>query len=126
VITRRQLIGGGAVIGGAAVVGGYGHFALGDDFEQHVAGVLGTSVPVATELLRLARQRLGDFDYRVKASQFLAVTTFPGSELSEIAGRSKGVREFVEFMISDSFDNLIYLGIQRPSANVACAGLVKG
>lgn len=122
-VTRRQLIGGTAVAGGVLVAGGYGRFALGDEFEEHVASVLGTSVEVARRLTATARERLGDFDYRVKAAQFLAVTTFPGNELSELAGRSKGIREFVVHMIGDSVENLMYLGLQEPVDSLACTGL---
>jgi hypothetical protein len=125
-LTRRQLLGGGAVLGGVAVAGGYGHFALGDDFEKHVASVLGISPEAAKSLTDLAHDRLGDWDYRVKASQFLAVTTFPGEELSQVAGRNRGIREFVTAMIGDSYENLVYLGVQQPrGGSVACAGLVQ-
>jgi hypothetical protein len=124
-VTRRHLIGGGVVLLGAAAAGQYGRFALGDEFEEHVASVLGTSREVATLLTARVRERLGDFDYQVKATQFLAVTTFPGSELAKLKGREKGVREFVSHMIGDSVENLMYLGVQKPVDTPACTGLLR-
>ena len=80
--TRRQLVGGGAIVASAGVLAGYGHFALGDDFEEHVAGVLGISTPLAKRLVEGSRHRLPDVEYRARAAAFtiaLASAVFIGN-----------------------------------------------
>jgi len=124
-ITRRKLMAGGA--GGVVLLGGvgYGRFAVGDEFEEHVAGVLGTSTAVATRLTAAARKRLGGFEYDQVAARFLAVTTFPGSELAPGSIRDKAIRRLVTEMITESSENLIYLGLREPTDSLACSGLLR-
>ena len=121
--TRRRLVAGG--VAGAAVVAGagYGRYAIGDEFEQHVAGVLGTSTEAAKELLKGARERLGD-EYDLMAAEFLAVTTLP-IELAPSRTRRRAVRRLIPNLVSESRENLIYLGIQTPVPPAACSGLVR-
>lgn len=123
-ITRRKLMAGGA--GGVVLLGvGYGRFAVGDEFEEHVAGVLGTSTAVATRLTAAARKRLGGFEYDQVATRFLAVTTFPGSELAPGSIRDKAIRRLLTAMIAESTENLMYLGLRAPTDSLACSGLLR-
>jgi hypothetical protein len=124
-VTRRQALAGGAAGVAVLAAGGYGRFALGDEFEEHVAGVLGLDVVSATELLKGARERLGDNEYRIRAAQFLAVTTFPGEQTAPHGARNKGFGELVAFMSQGTFENLVMLGMARGDASRACAGLLK-
>jgi len=124
-ISRRKLLAGGA--GGVVLVAGvnYGRFALGDEFEEHVAGVLGTSTAVATQLTAAARERLGGFEYDQVATRFLAVTTFPGSELAPGSIRDKAIRRLLTAMIAESTENLMYVGARAPTDSLACSGLLR-
>lgn len=124
-ITRRQLVAGGAA-GTAVVAGaGYGRFAIGDEFEEHAAAVLGTSTAAATQLTRAARRRLGDGEYEQVAAAFLAVTTFPGNQVAPRLLREKAVRKLVSSMIAESYENLMYLGLREPTDSAACTGLLQ-
>lgn len=123
--TRRQLVGGGAIVASAGVLAGYGHFALGDDFEEHVAGVLGISTPLAKRLLEGSRQRLPDVEYRARAAAFTIATTLPVSLLGIHPLRERAVGGFVRTLIDTSADNLRYLGLQKDIESQACDGLVR-
>lgn len=123
--TRRQLLSGGAIIASAGVLAGYGHFAVGDEFEEHVAGVLGISTPLAKRLLEGSRQRLSDVDYRARAAAFTIATTLPVSLLGIHPLRERAVGGFVRTLISTSADNLRYLGLQKDIESQACDGLVR-
>lgn len=124
-LTRRQLVAGG----GAAILvlagGAYGRFALGDEFEGHVADLLGVPMPTAKRMLKNARDRFGDVDYDFRAAGFVAATTFPGSLLHPKAVRSRAVGGFVRGMMDGNADNLTYLGLQRQLDATACNGLVR-
>lgn len=124
-ITRRQLAVRGAA--GVAVLAGvqYGRFAFGDQFEDHVAGVLGTSTAVATQLTRAARKRLGGREYDKLAAAFLATTSFPGDLVSPGSARDKASRRFLGSMIAESRENLMYVGMQEATGSAACTGLVR-
>lgn len=123
--TRRQLLGGGAIVASAGVLAGYGHFALGDDFEEHVAGVLGISTPLAKRLLEGSRQRLPDVEYRARAAAFTIATTLPVSLLGVHPLRERAVGGFVRTLIDGSADNLRYLGLQKNLESQACDGLLR-
>jgi hypothetical protein len=124
-LTRRRLLGGGAVIVAAAAVGGYGRYALGDEMEGHVAGVLGVSEDVASHLLARARGRLSSVEYDARAAAFVAATTFPGAELMPTDVRERAVRGLLREAIASSSENIVYLGLQRDLSSGACTGLVK-
>jgi len=116
----------GGVAGGAVLVAGnYGRFALGDEFEEHVASVLGTSTSVAKELTAAARERLGSPDYERIAAQFLAVTAFPSDVVAPRGARDRAIRRLLTPMIEQSHQNLMYLGIQGAVEGSACVGLVR-
>ena len=120
---RRLLVGGGALLG-VIVAGGYGRYALGDDFERHVAGMIGAPLDVTTPLLEGMRTRLGDLDYETRASAFLAVTTFPGRVVLPAGARRRAVDPFLENLIGLSAANITYLGLRPPTSAFECAGLV--
>lgn len=124
-ITRRRFLAGGAAAAGLLVAGGYGRFVFGDEFEEHVAGVLGIPVDAAERLVRGARDRLGGVEYELRASAFLSVTTFPGRLLAPRSLRRKAVRPFLEHLLDRSIENMIYLGLQKPTDSDACTGLLR-
>lgn len=124
--SRRQVIAGG-VGGGALLAGGnYGRFVLGDEFEQHVASVLGVSTAVAKELTRAARERLGGSEYYRAAAEFLAVTVFPSELVAPRRARNRAVRRLLPSMVRESHENLMYLGMRGATKGPACTGLLRG
>jgi hypothetical protein len=124
-ITRRQALGAGAA--GAAALGGvwYGRYALGDEFEEHVASVLGLDRDRATLMLERARERLGGAEYDARAAAFLAATTFPGALIPADGARRRAVEGLVGPMFGQRIDGLIYLGqVERPPSG-PCQGLLR-
>ena len=125
-LTRRRLLAAGVAgaVGAAGV--GYGRFALGDEFEEHVADVLGISVEMASGLLARARDAVGDVEYGVRAAAFLAATTSPSRALMPHAARESGVHGLLRLMLEGSAGNIAYMGL-RPKAprRLACAGLLR-
>jgi hypothetical protein len=122
-LTRRGLLGIAAVATVSAA--GYGRFAVGDEFEEHVASVLGLPVEPATDLTESARERLGDLEYDRLASSFLFVTTLPGRWITPEGARRRAVNAFLSEAVPDSRGNLVLLGLQRGGASVACKGLLQ-
>ena len=123
-LTRRRLLAAGGVVG-AAAAGGYGRFAVGDAFEEHVAATLGTSVALATQLTGSVRAGMSSVEYDARAAGFLAATTFPGSELMPANVRERAIHSFIGPMLLSSAANLRYLGA-RDSRGIACRGLLRG
>ena len=122
--SRRQVIAGG-VTGGAVLVGGnYGRFALGDEFEQHVASVLGVPEEIAKNLTKAARARLGG-EYDRLAAEFLAVTAFPSDVVAPRKARNRAIRRLLPSMIAESHENLMYLGMRDSTDGPACTGLIR-
>ena len=119
------MLGAGALAGAAAVGVGYGRYAVGAEFENHVAEVLGIRADVAKRLIEGARERLGTVEYDLRANTFLASTTFPGADLLPRSVREKGIRPFLEHLMDRPVDNMIYLGLQKPVDTDACAGLIR-
>lgn len=105
---------------------GYGHYAIGDEFESHVASVLGTSTAAAKVFTRAARDRLSDGEYDQMAAEFLFVTTFPGNLVAPRKARNRAVRRLLPNMLDESRRNLMYLGLRKPSNEAACIGLLRG
>ncbi len=122
--TRRRLLAGGGAVGGLVVAGSYGRFALGNDFEQHVADVIGAPLEVTVPLLEAMRRRLGDLGYETRASAFLTLTTFPGRVVVPARIRARGIDPFLENLIGGSAGNIAYLGLRPPTSAFECAGLV--
>lgn len=123
-LTRRRLVAGGVAGAGAAAAAGYGRYAVGDEFEEHVAGVLGISVASARSLLEHARGRLGDEKYRLHAAAFVTATTFPGETVLPESARRRAVQRFVGNLVADQRDGLVALGLQI-SAPGPCQGLLR-
>lgn len=109
---------------GVIAAAGYGRFAAAEEFEQHVAELLGAPLEVATSLTQRARERLGDPGYDFRASAFLTATTFPGDTFLPKAVRERAIEPFVLALINDSIENLIYLGVQPPVEGTTCVGLL--
>lgn len=126
-LTRRQAFGGGAVaIVGVAGVG-YGRYALGDEFEQHVASTLGIPLERARPMIETARRGLeGRGEYERVAAAFVAATTFPGRQLLPRGTREHAIRVFLYEAMPHSASNLLYLGyIEGDLADLRCRGLIR-
>lgn len=122
-VTRRRALVFGAAAIGATLFGRYGRYGVGDEFEDHVASVLGVSRSAARSLLESARHRLGSRDYDIRAAAFLAATTFPGAEMVPEGSRRDAVESLVIQMIETSQENLVALGL-RGEVSGACRGLL--
>jgi hypothetical protein len=99
-LTRRQALLAGAATVSAVAVGSVGRYALGDEFEEHVAGMLGLDVDVTRELLATMRDEVGD--YELRATGFVVATTSPWESLTPGAARREAVESFVGPLIDIS------------------------
>jgi hypothetical protein len=124
-IRRRTLLAGAVAVGGPLLFASYGRFAVGAEFEKHVADVLGIELDTAERLIQYARDTLDSVEYDVRASAFLAATTFPGADLIPRKQRERAIQPFLEHIMDRPVDNMIYLGLQKPSTGDACAGLLR-
>src|SRR3954447_7439201 len=125
-LTRRRLLAAGLVGVVGATGAAYGRFALGDEFEEHVADVLGVSLDMARGLLARARDDVGDVDYDVRAAAFLFATTNPGRALAPRGARESAVHGLLRPMLEGSAGNIAYMGLrQKAPRRLACAGLVR-
>jgi hypothetical protein len=126
-VTRRQVLVAGGAAAGAAAVGVAGSYVLSDGFEEHVADVLGIDLDLARELLGGARETHGGFEFEVRATAFIAATTFPGSEVIPTGVREHAVRSIVDPMIPEPSQNIGYLGFVPPDRigiGAPCSGLI--
>jgi hypothetical protein len=123
-ITRRRALalGGGAAL--ALVAGAYGRFALGDEFEEHVASTLDLSSDAVTRLLGNARDSLGAAGYDARAAAFVTATTWPGADVLPESARRQAIDALVLPMYGDQEDNLVALGLHRRWLG-SCAGLLR-
>jgi hypothetical protein len=122
--SRRRLVVVALATGGAVLGVDYARYAAGDAFEDHVADLLGISVDSARELTRVARDRLGETDYRMRATAFLVATTAPGEWIIPDGQRQDAIEGLVTNMIGRAGDNFIALGLQ-PYVVGPCRGLLK-
>lgn len=99
-LTRRRALLGGAGVVVAAGTGSVGRYALGDEFEEHVAGLLGLDLPVTRELLATMREEVGS--YEVRATGFVVATTEPWKSLTPAAARREAVESFIGPLIDIS------------------------
>jgi hypothetical protein len=123
-ITRRRALalGGGAAL--TLVAGAYGRFAVGDEFEEHVANTLDLSPDAVTRLLANARESLGAAGYDARAAAFVAVTTWPGADVVPESARREAIDALVLPMYRDQEDNLVALGLRERWVG-SCAGLLR-
>jgi hypothetical protein len=126
-LTRRRALAGAAgtvvAISGASI----GRFALGDEFEQHVARILGLDLPVTRELLATMRSEVGD--YKIRATGFVVATTSPWSSLSPGAARREAVESFIGPLIDVSqgfVTPYVYLAGRDTGRFQACTVLRRG
>jgi hypothetical protein len=122
-ITRRRALVVSAAAISVALSGHYVRYGVGDEFEDHVASVLGVSRNAARSLLESARRRLGAGDYDIRAAAFLAVTTFPGVDVVPEGSRRQAVESLLIPMIGTSEENLVALGLRGQVSGV-CRGLL--
>jgi hypothetical protein len=119
---RTLLIGGGVVASGAAAAGWYSSALIADGFERHVADVLGTDEELASALVDRARREFGG-SFEWEKLQFLAATSFPGTELPAGA-RETAVRNMLEAMFNTAAGRAAYADCITPDQLVApCPGL---
>jgi hypothetical protein len=123
--TRRRFLAGGALVAAAVVGGGYGRYAIGDEFEEHLAGVIGVPVATASAMTRAAQTRFGGADWDLHAGAFVAATTWPGQWALPDSVRRKAIRSMVERLILDIGDGIGYAGLRAFPAGRPCAGLVR-
>jgi len=115
-LTRRQALLGAGAVTVAAGVGPLGRYALGDEFEEHVAETIGLELPVTRELLETMREEVGDYDAR--AAAFLVATTGPYKSVVPDSLRRKAVESFIGPLIDVSgtfVTPYVYLA-RRPNA----------
>jgi hypothetical protein len=126
-LTRRQAIAGGTtLIAGAGFVG-WGRFALGGTFEDHVADVLGLDGAVTREILERLRDNRG-LEYNARASAFLLATTEPSRSLMPSGVRRQAVESFVLPFLEETDQpsfTLAYAGLRRTSVFAPCRVLVR-
>jgi hypothetical protein len=123
-LTRRRALALGAAGAVTLVAGAYGRFAVGDEFEEHVAATLDISRDAVERLLGNARQALGTAGYDARAAAFVAVTTWPGADLVPESARREAIDALVLPMYADPEDNLVVLGIRERYIG-ACGGLLR-
>jgi len=126
VLTRRQAIVGAALIP-AAVVVGWGRFALGGTFEDHVAHVLGVDGTLARVLLERLKGSLG-VDYDARAAAFLLATTEPSRSVMPPGPRREAIEKFVLRLLDAPHGAslaLAYAGLRPTSDFRRCAVLVR-
>jgi hypothetical protein len=126
-LTRRQALGGSAIAVAGVLGVGYGRYALGDEFEEHVASTFGIPLERARPLIETARRGLqGRGEYEAVASAFLASTTFPGRHLLPRDTREHAVKVFVNEAMPHSASNLLYVGrIDGDLSDLRCRGLIR-
>jgi hypothetical protein len=105
--------------------GAYGRYAIGDEFEEHLAGVLGLPVATASAMTRAARARSGGADWDLHCSAFVAATTWPGRWALPHSVRERAIRSMVDRLIGSPGDGLAYVGVRRLPAGRACSGLLR-
>jgi hypothetical protein len=124
-LTRRQALVSAAVIG--VGFAGWGRFAVGGEFEDHVAEVLGIDGALARQLLERLRNDRG-VEYDARASAFLLATTEPSRWVLPSGVRRQAIKSFVvpllEVADQPSF-SLAYTGLRETSVFTPCRVLVR-
>lgn len=120
---RRTFLGAGVAVVTAAAGARYAPLATGDSFEQLVAGTLGVETEVATGLMTLARERLGDLDYDRRAAQFAVAVRSPAGGLLPEALRRRAVASFVDALLNGA-PTALAVALNRVPAG-GCAGLLR-
>lgn len=124
-LTRRAVLGGGLAAATAASFGVWGRFALGEEFEQHVASRLGLDLDLTKRLLMRMREERGDYDLR--AAAFLVATQDPAALVLPRGLRQEAVEGFLGPMFGLSrriVVPLAYAGLRDSAEYVPCEVLV--
>jgi hypothetical protein len=124
-LTRRRLLGVGAVVLGAAAVAPYVPLALGSEFEQLVASTLGIDEELASQLLEAVRDRYGSVEYEARAAAFSLAVRAPASAVVPDGMRESAVRAFLEPMFEEPAAALAFAIPGRDPRTQACNGLVR-
>jgi hypothetical protein len=124
-VTRRKLLGLGAVLLGVAAVAPYVPLAVGSEFEQLVASTLGIDEELASQLLQAVRDNYGSVEYEARAAAFSLAVRAPASAVFPEGMRQSAVRSFLEPMFEEPAAALAYAVPGRDPQGRACAGLVR-
>jgi hypothetical protein len=124
-VTRRRLLGLGAVLLGAAAVAPYVPLAVGSEFEQLVASTLGIDEELASQLLQAVRDNYGSVEYEARAAAFSLAVRAPVSAVFPEGMRQSAVRAFLEPMFEAPAAALAYAVPGRDPRGWACNGLVR-
>jgi hypothetical protein len=106
-----------------AVAGGY-RVALGQEFDEHVAKVLGLPRATAATLIDAAKKRTDTLEWELRRDAFVTATTAPGRWLVPAAQRRLAIRAVTNRLIHTPGDVLAYIGLQSPAPGRPCAGLI--
>ena len=123
-LTRRQLIGGGALVAVCAAAGGY-RVALGQEFDAHVADVLGLPRATAATLIATAQRRTGTLQWELRRDAFVTATTPPGRWVLPAGQRKRAVHAIVDQLIQTPGEGLACIGLRAAAPDRPCAGLVR-
>jgi hypothetical protein len=124
-LTRRKLLGVGAVVLGAAAVAPYVPLAVGGEFEQLVASTLGIEEELASQLLEAVRENYGSVEYEARAAAFSLAVRAPASAVLPEGMKESAVRQFLEPMFEEPAAALAYAVGGRDPRTRACNGLVR-
>jgi len=123
-LTRRQLLGGGALVAVCAAAAGY-RVALGQEFDEHVAEIMGLPRATAATLIDAAEKRTDALEWELRRDAFVAATTAPGRWVLPAAQRKRAIHALTDQLIQTPGEAFAYLGLRRPEPGLPCAGLVR-
>jgi hypothetical protein len=124
-VTRRGLLGLGALLLGAAAAAPYVPLAVGSEFEQLVASTLGIDEKLAGRLLEAVRDNYGSVEYEARAAAFGLAVRAPASAVVPEGMRRSAVRAFLEPMFEEPAAALAYAVPGRDPRAQACTGLLR-
>ena len=118
-LTRRQALFGLAAVAAATGTGLYGQYAVGDEFEAHVASQLGVDLDFARRTLRSLRARVG-VDYDARAASFVLATTEPSRTLMPRSAREEAIAALIVpmFSLAPSPGSPLYYAGLRPDSRL--------
>jgi hypothetical protein len=123
-LTRRQLAAGGALLAACAAAGGY-RVAIGQEFDDHVADVLGMPLATASALISAAESRVGALEWELRRAAFVVATTPPGRWLLPAAQRRSAIHSVIDQLLQTPGEALASIGLRKPAPGLPCAGLLR-
>lgn len=125
-LTRRQaLAASGAGIVAAGSFSFWGRYALGDEFETHVADLIGLDRTLTSGLLANLRDQIGTSEYDLRATAFLLATTEPSETVMPRDARERAVRGLIGPLFGGLVTPLTYAGLRDNVRYTACEVLVR-